>query len=164
MNNIRIHSDKTRLAILFCFFCVFIYGSIAKADITEITPIDFGEIAITNNDVVSSLTIDYLGNISYSNEIRVIRQGSPGEYLATGFAGNLELSITTQILGGVMNPGQVSPEYPTLTSLSAPATIRTEPDGTALIYVGGTIQTSGSGNNGFIDASYVASIRVTINF
>ncbi|MFT6268455.1 MAG: hypothetical protein ACJAVV_001265 [Alphaproteobacteria bacterium] len=136
----------------------------AKADIVQITPIDFGEIAIISNNAVSTLSMDYLGNLSFSNAIRIIRPGSPGEYLVTGFAGNVELSITTQILGAVMNPGQVSPEYPTLASLSAPATIRTESDGTAVIYLGGSIQTSGSGNNGFVDATYTASLQVTINF
>ena len=147
-------------ALILFVLCV----NAVKADIEQVKPLDFGEIAIIDNSVASQLNIDYLGNITTDSGIRIIRPGEPGEYEASGFAGNVQLFISTQVISSVMNPGQVSGEYPNLVALDAPASIRTESDGTAIIFVGGTIQTSSSGSLNFLDATYSSNIQIIINF
>lgn len=144
------------------FFVLFAH--VVKADIEQIKALDFGEIAIIDNTVASQLIIDYLGNINTDSGIRVIRPGEPGEYEASGFAGNVQLFISTSVVSSVMNPGQVSGEYPNLVALDAPASVRTDTDGTATIFVGGTIETSSSGSLNFIDATYSSNIQIIINF
>lgn len=136
----------------------------AHSELVQVRPINFGTIAIINNTSQQTLNMDRLGNLNVSNGIRIIVPGQPGIYEASGFAGNVELFINAQILNNVMNPGRVSGEYPNLVTLDAPASIRTESDGIAMIYVGGSIQTSASGSVNFVDETYRSTIRITINF
>lgn len=135
-----------------------------SSDIIQIRPLDFGEIAIVDNSSAHTLSIDWLGNINVDTGIRIIRLGQPGEFEASGFAGNVELFVTPLVISDVMNPGRVSGEYPNLVSLDTAASVRTESDGTAIIFVGGTIQTSNSGSLDFVNDTYSSDIRITINF
>lgn len=148
---------------LFCLLSLMIWRPVF-AQLTEVRPIDFGEIAILSNTSVQSLQMDYLGNISIDPAIRILRRGAPGLYRAQGFAGNVQLFITSNILNETMNPGQVSGEYPSLSSLIAPLSVFTRPDGSADIPFGGVVSTSGNGSLTFAEATYSSNIQVTINF
>jgi len=55
-------------------------------------------------------------------------------------------------------------EYPSLSSLSAPLSVFTRPDGSADIPFGGVVSTSGNGSLTFAEATYSSNIQVTINF
>lgn len=150
--------------LLIVVYCILTLVKPAHSELIQIRPLDFGDIAIIDNTAAHTLSIDRLGNISVDSGIRIIRPGQPGEFEASGFAGNVELFITSQVISDVMNPGRVSGEYPNLVSLATAASVRTESDGTAIIFVGGTIQTSGSGSLDFVDETYSSDIRITINF
>lgn len=158
----RIQTGKTKVMLLLSILIFSIAQ--ANADITEVKSVDFGEIAIVSNASVQQLEMDYLGNINIDPAIRIIKRGSPGVYRASGFAGNVQLFISANILNSTMNPGTVSAEYPILTSLSVPASVFTLPNGTADIPVGGIVSTSGSNGLGYAEASYSANIQITINF
>lgn len=150
--------------LLVVFYCMLVLIKPAFSELIQIRPLDFGDIAIIDNSAAHNLSIDRLGNINVDIGIRIIRPGQPGEFEASGFAGNVELFITSQVISDVMNPGRVSGEYPNLVSLDTAASVRTESDGTAIIFVGGTIQTSSSGSLDFVDDTYNSDIRITINF
>jgi len=146
------------------FILMCLIPKLGLTDIVELRPLDFGQIAITSNASVSELTMDHLGNLNFDEHIRIMSRGEPGIYLASGFAGNVQLFVTALVQNRVMNPGVVSGEFVSLTALDTPVSINTRPDGTAEIPVGGTIATSGSGSMAFADAVYVSNIQVTINF
>jgi hypothetical protein len=148
------------------YICLFLalISSASYAQLTEVRSIDFGEIAVVSNNSVQSIRMDYLGNLSIDPAIRILRRGTPGLFRVEGFAGNVQLFITSNILNSTMNPGVVSGEYPDLATLSAPASVFTRPDGSADIPVGGTVSTSGNGSLTFANATYSSNIQITIDF
>ncbi|MFC4699872.1 hypothetical protein ACFO4O_06870 [Glaciecola siphonariae] len=138
--------------------------TVVHAQLVEVRSVDFGEIAIVSNNSVQSIRMDYLGNINTDSSIRILRRGTPGLFRASGFAGNVQLFITSNILNSTMNPGVVSGEYPNLSTLNVPPSVFTRSDGTADIPVGGTVSTSGNGSLTFADAVYSSNIQITIDF
>lgn len=144
--------------------CLIFFTNFACGQLVELRPLNFGQLAITSNDSANQLSMDYLGNLAFDPPIRIITRGEPGLFVASGFVGNVQLFITTAIQNTVMDPGVVSGEYMQLTALDSPVSVFTETDGTAEVPIGGTIATSGSGEMSFAEATYVSTIRVTINF
>lgn len=155
---------KHYLVTVVTFLLILLFSNTVQSQLVELRPLNFGQLAITSNDSANQLSMDYLGNLAFDPPIRIITRGEPGLFVASGFAGNVQLFVTTAIQNTVMNPGLVSGEYMQLIALDVPASVFTQPDGTAEIPVGGTISTSGSGSTTFADATYVSTIRVTINF
>lgn len=136
------------------------YSAASVADIVLLRALSFGKIAVRHNDVVSNYSIDYNGETTIPNDIVVITQPTTAEFLISGYAPHKNLSISVVVTSPVSSTP--SPEEFTLSAVDAPATVKTAGDGSALLTVGGTLTTSGSGNN-YVDVTYTTQYRVIVN-
>lgn len=134
------------------------------SQLIEERPINMGTIVVVDNSTVQSLTVDLFGNVIASTGLRIIERGEPGSYVATSLIPNVTYNISVSVQNSTMNPGVASQEYFTFDIPSYDEQVLSDNNGDATIRVGGRIRTSGSGGQGFTDASYVSTVRVTISF
>lgn len=138
--------------------------SYAQAQVREIQPMSFGSVVILDNSSVQSISIDELGNISYSSGIRIVQPGNPGIIEGLGYPANAQLFVTANVAQGNTNSTVYSPEQFVLSTLHTATSVITESDGSFQLVVGGTLQTSGSGSRNFADTDYSATLTITVNF
>lgn len=138
-------------------------SGIACAAIVEQQQLNFGTIAIPDNSAVSSMTIPYNGlTPSISGNIVFLAPGNPGIYRLQSFPPDtaLIISVTGSNLIYMSNHPTAEPlqmnafTYPTLTTDSL---------GEAVIELGATIVTTGSGAP-YQDGPYSGDISITINW
>lgn len=132
-------------------------------DVTLEQSLDFGTIVVIDNDSAGQLSIDRFGNVTISNNFRVIESGQPAVFSFTGLPSFSSPSIVISEVDSQMNPGQFSPETFTFTVTSFDPSARANGNGDALVSVGGTLTLSASGNNAFVDATYEANFRISVD-
>lgn len=129
-------------------------GNTWAGEITQVKPLDFGVIALRNNDNVYRYHINLDGTRKHDPNIVVIEQGHPAEFLLTGFQAGSYLHISASLPNGVnhLSHGGHAGNQFTIKQLNVRPWIRTNPKGEARVWVGATLVTSGNGH--YLDAKY----------
>lgn len=124
--------------------------------------LDFGTFSIVNNTNVSSLTVTRYGQSFSSNSLRIITPGEPAilKFINYPAFTTLYLNPITPATGRVQSGN--SAEF-ILTELDIPASVTTNGAGEASMLLGGTIESSGTGQS-YLDTDFIFSIRFTINY
>ncbi|TPE54518.1 DUF4402 domain-containing protein [Maribrevibacterium harenarium] len=139
-------------------------SDVVKADITEVTPLSFGTIAVTRNQSVEYVAIDYNGNVSRSSGIHVISAPQVGEYTLSNYPANQLVFLSATSVQATSNSVMISPEQFRLTATSIPNSLTTDGSGNGSFYVGGTLSTSGSGSTVFVDTTYRINYLISVNY
>ncbi|GAC35489.1 DUF4402 domain-containing protein [Paraglaciecola polaris] len=124
--------------------------------------LDFGKFSIVNNADVSTLTVTRHGQAFSSNSLRIITTGEPASVRFFNYPPytTLYLSAITPVTGQVQSG--ISAEF-ILIDLDIPASITTDSAGEASLTLGGTIESSGTGQS-YLDTDFIFDIRFTINY
>ncbi len=151
---------------LFYFSLLFLVGLTPSralyAASSEIQPLDFGTIAITSNAAVSTITYPYSGAPpSINGNIVFLSRGHRGIYQLSAFPSYTPLIIN--VVGDSLTAGGLGSSEPLSLSAFSYPTLTTDANGEALLYLGATLSTSGSGAP-YIDAPYLGNITITINW
>ena len=136
----------------------------AHAAFSVVNKLSFGTVAILNNSTPSEITIHLNNQYTITNHIRVLRPGQRGEYLLSAYPPYTQLFVSANITFTQTASTVGSSEQFTLTSLTTAPSVTTDAAGTATIYVGGTLQTSGSGAGQYFDTDYSVSFDISINY
>lgn len=133
---------------------------------TILSPLDFGTIVVMNNDSIGQVTIEIDGDIIISGPISVLTPGQPAQIRFSNLTAYTLLNISSNIVTATTTIPSGTSEQFTLTNIDTPTTVTTDQLGTAIVEVGGTIQTSGVGIGAgeYLDTTYSASFEVIINF
>jgi len=152
--------EKSRLVFFVVVTAAFLL--VAKnvtAAITEVQELSFGTFALVDNATVSTLRIPYNGtNPVASSKLYPLTRAQPGQYQISGMPSFQALIITINNFSlqvGAAEPFNVN-------TFTYPALI-TDTNGEALLEVGATLNTTGSGT-GYADATYTGTISITISF
>lgn len=135
-----------------------------KAEVTLIESLDFGNVAMVDNDSVQTIAIDRFGNQSVTAGLRFVQFGRPGLIEFTGFAVGSEANVTATIIQPNSSTPVISQENFALTTIDIASTVRIPVSGIAEVPFGGTLSTSGSGSEGFSDTIYTHRVRISIDF
>lgn len=130
----------------------------------ELRKIDFGTVAVINNDIPRRVVIDRAGNYAVSEGIYTLRQGQAGLFRVSGYAGNIRLFVTVTASQSTTTTENFSPEQFTVVSYDHRESVTTNGLGISEFLVGGIIETSGSGTTNFRDTIYTTQLRVSVNF
>ncbi len=134
------------------------------ADITQLTPLSFGTVAVSDNTAAQTINVTTSGRAYYSNYVHPIQDAQRGVYLLSNFPTNQILSVTTQAISSTTTSSQASSEQFSLTNVNTTTYVTTDASGEATIYVGGTLSTSGSGSSAFSNTQYTAQFQITVNY
>ncbi|GLR70671.1 DUF4402 domain-containing protein [Agaribacter marinus] len=145
------------------FTAAYIFPAYSQT-IEQTREISFGTISVTDNSAQHQILIDQNGNIAVDDEFLVIDPPLHGVYRISGYPANVRLFLSSAIIQPQTQSTQFSPEQFTLISINIVPSIRVDSLGEADIIVGGTIQTSGSGNLIFGDTDYSSRFSITVNF
>lgn len=132
------------------------------ADLIVDNPLSFGEIAITGNASVSTVTITRSGGALSTNNIYIIRPGSPGVYTLSNLPPYVVANLSVDL------PAYSAMTYPntaqfTMTAIDVPATVNVNAAGSAQFKMGGTLSTSGEGTkNYYSGADYFIYLNLNI--
>ncbi|MGQ8367401.1 DUF4402 domain-containing protein [Glaciecola sp. 1036] len=133
-------------------------------EIIEVTPLSFGSVAVLDNSSVGHIEVDSLGNISISTNFAVLEPPQYGEFRLVDYPVNANLFVTGGIVQAQTTSDAFSPEQFTLTAVNTVSVINIGSDGTALLRVGGRLETSGSGSLVFGDTTYSCRLVITVNY
>ncbi|WP_435276515.1 DUF4402 domain-containing protein [Psychrobium sp. nBUS_13] len=147
------------LLLCFCF-------SLNAGDIREVKPLNFGVIALKDNNASYSMRITFAGQIQTDPAIVVIEPGHPAQYELTGFTANTPLNITVIVpsaqtqLAGASDPS--TSQFTITDHHTFSPIISTDNLGNAIVNVGATLTTSGSGF--YKDATYFSPMTIMVNY
>ncbi|GAB2915779.1 DUF4402 domain-containing protein [Rheinheimera gaetbuli] len=149
---------KKSFVALLGVFCV----CDVSADLNIDSPLSFGEIAILNNNTVSTTTITRQGAQISTNQIYIIRSGTPGVYTLSGLPlfTNVSLSVDLPAYSAMPYPGTAQFQ---INAVDIPNTLNTGNTGTAQFRMGATLSTSGNpAQSYFSGADYTLFLNVNI--
>ncbi len=132
----------------------FLAGNVWAGEITQIKQLDFGIIALRNNDKIYNYQMNPDGSRKYDPNIVVIEQGHPAEFLLSGFQAGSYLHISTSLPEGandLSHGGNAGSRF-TIKQLNVKPWVRTNAKGEARVWIGATLATSGKGH--YLDAKY----------
>lgn len=135
----------------------------ANATVSVLQSLDFGTIAVTNNNFAASLEITPNGNMQVVGGIAVLQNGNPGVFEISGYPPNTTLDVDVNVLNTQMISEIASEETFSLSLIVNSETVFTDNAGVALLSVGGRISSSGTGSNAFTDTRYNSTIQITVN-
>ena len=141
-----------------------ILPNIVLADITEISALSFGTIAVSNNQSSEYVSISHTGTRSNSSGIHVINSAQVGEYALSNYPASQLVFLTATVVQSTTNSQLVSTEQFRLTATSIANSITTDASGNGTFYVGGTLSTSGSGSTLFVDTTYRINYQISVNY
>tara|TARA_Y100000310_G_C20608458_1_gene776765 strand:- start:546 stop:1013 length:468 start_codon:yes stop_codon:yes gene_type:complete len=144
------------------FVCLISINS--KGEVTEITELNFGTIAIASNNTHSQIIVRYSGEYEYNGNIYQISPPSPAEFLITNHPTNTVIFITKSNIQTTTNSQFFSGDQFTLQDIDLPNSVVTDANGSASFFVGGTLQTSGSGSNRYTDTKYFLQYSIDLNY
>jgi hypothetical protein len=142
-------------------FVLLILQSVAHADIFEVQKLDFGTIAVIENNTSESLTIDKFGNTAVSAHLLVVSPPISGRFLIDSLAPNTGISVSMSHNASTMTPLISSQEFFTFSLTDYSDYLVADANGEAELLIGGTITTSGSGSLNFAQTDYTINYRVT---
>lgn len=135
-----------------------------RAEFSIDTPLNFGEIVIRSNSVVSSVSISRNGNQHSTNHILILKPGTPGVFSLTGFPPYtvVNLSVDLPAYSNMLYPQTAQFE---LTAVDMPETLNLGATGGAQFRIGGTLSTSGNPlQNYYSGADYVIYLNLNIDY
>ena len=145
------------------FALTLLFSTPVWARITALQSLNFGTIAVTNNDFASSISIDPVGNVQVVGGLAIIVNGNEAIYELSEFPVSSTLNVEVNVLNSEMIGDIASEETFTFSATINSGTVLTDASGVAYLNVGGQIQTSGSGLNRFSDTEFTSNIRITVN-
>lgn len=115
----------------------------AWAEFNIDSPLSFGEIAIRHNNSVSTTTITRNGMQTSTNQIYIIRPGTPGVYTLNSMPTftTINLSVDLPAYSAMAYPG--SAQF-VINAVDIPSSINTGSSGLVQFRVGATLSTSGN--------------------
>lgn len=134
------------------------------ADFITDQPLHFGEIAITSNASVSTVSISRNGAQQITNHIFLIKPGSPGVFTLSDFAPYTTVNLSVEL------PATSSMAYPqtaqfTVTAVDIPSSVNLGPSGSTQFKMGGTLSTSGNpANNYYSGADYLVFLNINLDY
>ncbi|MFT6206149.1 MAG: hypothetical protein ACJA0T_000046 [Colwellia sp.] len=142
------------------------FSSPVNADSTLLEPLSFGTIVVINNDSVGSITIEPDGDITLTGPTLILNPGQPALVRFSNLSPYTKLNITANVVQATTSLVNGVSEQFTLSNITTLPSVTTDALGTAIVSVGGTIETSGIGVGAgdYLDTTYTATFRVTINF
>lgn len=150
-------------ALLLFLSAVINIDALHAESITEEQPLSFGKFAITDNNIVSTMTIPYTGlPPSITGNIIPIEPGLAGHYRLGGFPAYVLFAITVTS-SNLTKGGTGLPEGFVLDNYSHHPALTANADGEALLKLGARLNSTGSGT-GYVDAPYSGIITITVNW
>lgn len=138
---------------------LFVPSNSVRAAISESQPLHFGTFALANNLTVSTLRVPFDGNNPVAtNNLYPLSFGQAGHYQLTSLPAFMPLIIT--ISDYVLQVGAA--EEFSVSSFTYPA-LMTNASGEALLKVGATLSTTGSGTE-YGDAVYTGIMNIMISW
>ncbi len=147
-----------------CLALLTLCAAEAHADFNIDNPLNFGEIAIRNNTVVSSLVLSRNGAEQSTNQIFIIHQGTPGVFTLSGFSPYTTVNLSVDL------PAYSSMAYPNtaqfkITAVDLPSSLNLGPTGSGQFSMGATLTTSGNpAENYYSGADYIIFLNLNINY
>jgi len=145
---------------------IFLPRLIFAASITEQRALNFGTVALKDNNSAHQMNISFNGDINADPAFIIITPGTPAEYLLTGFTANTLLNITILVPSSTtMLAGQSDPSTSQFTidnHHSFSPVVTTDILGEATINIGARLTTSGVGF--YKDAMYIAPMTISVNY
>lgn len=138
--------------------------SAAAQMVSEVSYLDFGTVAIKDNSQVYTMSMSWEGAVIKDTEIGIIDPGNPAEYSFEGFLPDtlLNVSVLSPSTQTLKKGCCASTEQMTIDTFDYPATITTDGNGDAILYVGAELRTSGSGL--YMEGVYYINLLVTVNY
>lgn len=146
-----------------CLFFAFMLSApvMAAPVIEELVPLDFGVLAITANDSVSTFTFPRTGNVAIEGTVVLVEKGQLGRYFLSGFPPNTSIDVeadnTDLTAGGTGTPEPLAAGSYDFNDL------RTDDFGEAELLMGGTLSTSGNGGT-YEDAPYSGPTQLRFRY
>ena len=145
-------------AFIHIFLLTLLVNSSAYAGITILQPMRFGELVITNNDSMHTITINTDGSYSNSPSILIITAPQEGRYEIDGLVPSSVITVTASQNMPLSGGGNTF----TLKNFQV---IHSNSDatGVASVTLGGDAETTGSGMN-YSDLTYNGSIDLEVTY
>jgi hypothetical protein len=138
--------------------------SLVLAGTTVVDTLSFGTVAVLDNASASEITVSLTNQVSGTNYIRILIPGHRAEFLLTSYPTHTTVFTTVNVLvAETSSPATESAQF-TLVNLETAPSVTTDGTGFATVYVGGTLQTSGSGSGQYFDSTYTATYELDLNF
>ncbi|WP_157822439.1 hypothetical protein [Psychromonas sp. Urea-02u-13] len=154
--------NKKLSAIVF-LFCVF--SKSLFAGVLAVNELSFGTVVVTDNSVVSTVSIDLLsGNTFVTNKMLVLVPGQLGEFLLYGLPPYTSVNLSANVITPQTTSGGVPSEQFTLGNLTVEPSLTIDENGEGIFFVGGTLSTSGNGNNNYADLEFTVRHNIVISY
>ena len=141
-----------------------VFSGFSIAEVTEISILDFGKIVISSNNAASQAIVNRNGGAQYVGNIFPVSPPHRAEFALTNFPPNTTIFISATSIQATSNSEVASNEQFKLDNIDTPSSIVTNSNGSATLYVGGTLQTSGSGSNAYTNTNYSLKYRLDLNY
>lgn len=141
-----------------------IFSAPCIADFTVDTPLDFGEIAVRNNNVVSTLIVARNGAVQSTNEIFIIKPGTPGVFSLSNFPPytNVQLSVDLPAYSAMAYPNTAQFS---ISAVDMPTSLNLGATGSGQFKIGATLNTSGNpAQNYYSGADYLIYLNLNIDY
>ncbi len=163
-----VRQQEAPAGCLFFAFILFVFvpfmPRVVEAEILieEVAPLDFGTLAITANDTVSTFTFPYTGtNLVSEGNIVLVVQGVPGRYALSGFPADTNIAVEADDTN--LTAGGTGISEPLVISDYDFNDLRTNSLGEAELRMGGTLSTSSNGVS-YEDALYSGTTQLRFRY
>ncbi|MCG8612526.1 MAG: DUF4402 domain-containing protein [Pseudomonadales bacterium] len=134
----------------------------ARAGITTIQALSFGNYVVANNNSVQTVTVSLSGNVTASSGLlEITPTAQQGIYDIDGLTPNAAIASVDVTALTTMRGVNISNEF-TLGGFTSNHT-NADPAGVARVTIGGTASTTGNGL-GYPDQTYSATVEIQINY
>lgn len=135
-----------------------------RGDIIEISPLTFGSVVVAENNTPEQITVNHSRGVSHTNGIFIVSPPAVGEFLLTNYPSNQQVFISGRSIQARSNSDIYSADQFSLTDVDVPSVLTTDNSGAATLFVGGTLETSGSGVNSYLNTQYRISYQISVNY
>lgn len=134
-----------------------------KPTLTVIEELYFGSFALIDNDRPYSIIVGADGGVTYDNAIVGVVEPRRGEYLIEGMPPGTVIDV--QIRGdGFLTSQDGDDGPPFIVTDYATSEVVADAEGRAVLYVGGTLKSTGNANANYNSGSYSGKIDMVLNF
>ncbi|QBL09936.1 DUF4402 domain-containing protein [Rheinheimera sp. D18] len=128
------------------------------------SPLSFGEIAIRNNNSVSSTTITRNGKQTSTNQIYVIKPGTPGVYTLNGMAAYTLVNLSVNLPAWSAMPYPSTAQFE-ISAVDIPSVVNVNSSGAVQFRIGATLRTSGNPVFNYVsNATYVVYLNLNLDY
>ncbi len=140
------------------------FSAPVMADLTVDSPLNFGEIAILSNNSVSTVTVQRNGAFQSTNQILIIKAGTPGVFTISGLPPYTTVNLSVDLpASSAMNFPQTA-QF-TITAVDIPSAVNLGTTGSAQFKMGATLSTSGNpANQYYSGAEYLIFLNLNLDY